>query len=349
MAQSRTRFSIGLHILAWLLLGFQMLFYVPLSWHVSIPAAFWVWQVVVLLMMIALFYTNARIIVPHTIIRKRPGQFVGWLFAALLLIQLVAYVYRLETGLDSKLRALLGDKRHHSRFPDNFIFLISLLVLGLSTSWALLIHWQRSEKLKQQWQQEKTLAELSMLKAQINPHFFFNSLNAIYALTFLDVEDSRKALHTLSRMMRYLLYNSRDEHTTLAKELAFLKDYISLMRIRSNDKLKIYTELPESLPESYVAPMVLLPFVENAFKHGVDALTETEIDIRLNLSAEKLHLLVINSIVHNNHHPHTDEGGIGLTNTCRRLQLLYPDRHSLQTGINAAGDYEVNLLIDLNA
>lgn len=338
--------TIGLHALSWLLLGSLLLFYIPYSWHVPIPTFFWVWESFVLAMMLCVFYINALSVVPNTIIKSKTGWFVIWISAVILVTQVIAYIYTSSTHMHERMSALFGDKRGRDKYFDYFVFIIVLLTMGISTSWALLRYWQQAAQHKQQLEQDKAVAELAMLKIQINPHFFFNSLNSIYSLTYIDVEDSRKALHTLSRMMRYLLYGKEDENTTLLEEVDFLKNYIALMRLRSTDKVSIVTDVPDKLTDYPIAPMLLLPFIENAFKHGVDATAKSEIVIRLQQQGSQLQLQVVNNVFEkSNNQP--GEGGIGLANTERRLQLLYPQRHQLQTGINGEGRYEVNLKIDL--
>nr|WP_315197096.1 histidine kinase [uncultured Flavobacterium sp.] len=336
----------GLHILGWLLLGFTLLFYMPLTWDIRIPTLFWLWQSIALFFMIVIFYSNAKIIVPRTIIKDKIGPFLLWVLLVIFAMQLISYLYNSSTDLHSKMAALLGIKRYKNRFFDNYIFTITLLVLGISTSWAMLQHWQKAAQYKQQLEQDKTMAELAMLKAQINPHFFFNSLNSIYSLTYTNVEDSRNALHTLSHMMRYLLYNAEGERTTLLKEVDFLKNYIALMRLRANSKLKIVTNIPEKLNDYPIVPMLLLPLVENAFKHGVHATDKSEINITIKQHDTNLELEVENTFFEKNNSP-SDEGGIGLTNTKRRLQLVYPHKHVINTRVNEQGKYKVNLQLTL--
>lgn len=337
-----------LHLLGWSLLGFMILLYIPLSWDVTLPYEFWTWQTLNLCVMVTLFYGNAKIVVPQTIFKGKFGLFVGWIIGVLIFTQVFSYVYHSYTGLHEKMAAVLYFKAKKTTNFNQFVFTAMLLVLALSTSWAMLQHWQRTAQYRQQLEHDKTMTELALLKSQINPHFFFNSLNSIYALTYLNIEDSRQALHTLSRMMRYLLYSTEDEKTTLFKEVIFLKDYIALMRLRSSDKVKINTFIHENLHDYPVAPMLLLPFVENAFKHGINATQNSSIDIELYQKNEKLHFEVVNSIfAENNNLPNAGEGGIGLSNTRRRLQLLYPDQHELKAGINPDGKYHVTLQLNL--
>ena len=335
----------GLHILAWLLLGFIMLFYIPITWNVILPTVFWIWQMIVLVLLIIIFYSNAKIIVPKTIIKDSTSPFLLWEFCIIFVMQVIAYFYTSQTDLHTKISLVLGFKKYKNPYFDNYVFMLTLLVLGISTSWAMLHHWQRAAQHKQKLEQDKTMAELAMLKAQINPHFFFNSLNSIYSLTYTNIEDSRSALHTLSRMMRYLLYSTEGERTTLLKEADFMKDFIALMKLRANSKLTITTDIPEKIHDYPIVPMLLLPLVENAFKHGVHATDKSEIHIKLRQKENNLEFEVENTFFEKT--ATTDQGGIGLTNTKRRLHLIYPHKHMMTCGIASNGKYKVNLQITL--
>ncbi|MFC4478563.1 sensor histidine kinase [Flavobacterium chungangensis] len=335
----------GLHILGWSLLGYLMLFYIPLTWNVVLPQAFWLWQSIILFLLMILFYSTAKKIVPKTIIKDNTSAFLIWAFAAIIAMQLIAYFYTSQTDLHTQISKAIGFKKYKNPYFDNYVFTLTLLVLGISTSWAMLTHWQKAAQHKQKLEQDKTMAELAMLKAQINPHFFFNSLNSIYSLTYTDIEDSRNALHTLSRMMRYLLYSTEGERTTLLKEVEFLKDFIALMKLRANSKLTINTEIPEKLHDYPIVPMLLLPLVENAFKHGVHATDKSEIHIKLSQNNTHLEFEIENTFFEKT--SVSDEGGIGLTNTKRRLQLIYPNQHYISFGVTDHGTYNIKLKITL--
>ncbi|WP_281232988.1 sensor histidine kinase [Flavobacterium gelatinilyticum] len=335
----------GLHILSWALLGFIMLFYMPITWNVVLPAVFWLWQMIILFLLIILFYSNAKIIVPKTIIKDNTSPYLLWAFLAIFAMQFIAYIYTSQTDLHNKISLILGFKKYRNPYFDNYVFMLTLLVLGISTSWSMLQYWQKAAQHKQKLEQDKTMAELAMLKAQINPHFFFNSLNSIYSLTYSNIEDSRNALHTLSRMMRYLLY-STEERTTLHKEAEFMKDFIALMKLRANSKLTITTDIPEKLQDYPIVPMLLLPLVENAFKHGIHATDKSEIHIKLKQNGSNLEFEVENTYFEKS--SVTDEGGIGLTNTKRRLHLIYPHKHTLIAGLAKNGMYNVKLQIILD-
>ena len=145
-------------------------------------------------------------------------------------------------------------------------------------------------------------------------------------------------------MIRYLLY-STEERTTLLKEAEFMKDFIALMKLRANNKLTITTNIPEKIHDYPIVPMLLLPLVENAFKHGVHATDKSEIHISLSQNGSDLTFEVENTYFEKS--STTNEGGIGLTNTKRRLHLIYPNKHSLKTEIGENGMYNVKLQITL--
>lgn len=339
-------FIISVHVLGWLLFGFILLFYLPLTWRIDVPVFFWTWQSFLLLMMIVLFYINAYYVVPHFLLKSRTGLFSLWIFLIIGSTQMLAYFFRIQTHMRERLAVLLNNHTPSHSPLDTFVFTLVLIMLGVSTSYAVLRHWQLSEQRKKDMERDKTLVELSMLKMQINPHFFFNSLNSVYSLTYTNIEDSRKALLTLSKMMRYILYNSEEGNTTLLSEIDFLNNYISIMRLRASEKVKINLRIPTSVQNYPIASMLLIPFVENAFKHGIGASMNTQIDIQLEQLENVLLFKVENNICGDGHQS-TGEGGVGLSNTRRRLELLYPNKHELYVGANANGNYEINLKLHL--
>jgi LytS/YehU family sensor histidine kinase len=223
------------------------------------------------------------------------------------------------------------------------------LVLGISTSITVIQKWQNDKQKHQEMEQDKISSELSFLKAQINPHFFFNTLNNIYALTLVNADTSRKAIHQLSRMMRYVLYDTENSTTQLSQEIAFVKDYISLMQLRLTDAVKIDFSSPAALKDMAIAPMIFLPFIENAFKHGVSATQPSYIDIAIEKKNTIVGLTVSNTIIKEQSSNLEEASGIGLNNTKRRLDLLYPGKHTLLIDEdNAENIYSVHLTLDLS-
>lgn len=196
-------------------------------------------------------------------------------------------------------------------------------------------------------QKENLQLELKALKAQVNPHFLFNTLNNIYALALQKSEETPGMLLKLSSMMRYLLYECNVPQVALEKEVQFINDYIELEKIRHGKNVRIHFSHSGNAGDSEIAPLLLIPFIENSFKHGVNAqIGKGWVDIALNTADKKLSLSVVNSMMDNhNGFPHAK--GIGLENVKKRLDLLYPGKHTLN--IEPKDEkFSVSLAIDLN-
>ncbi|GAB4091459.1 sensor histidine kinase [Flaviaesturariibacter terrae] len=194
-------------------------------------------------------------------------------------------------------------------------------------------------------QREKLQTELSFLKAQINPHFLFNTLNSIYALAITKSDDTARAITELSDLMRYILRDSTGDTVPLEKELSYIGNYVAIQRRRLGNTVRIDYEAPERFGNRQVAPLILMSFVENAFKHGINPGEASEIRIRITIDDNRLHLYVINNKVTRVYH---EEGmGIGLANAHERLRHYYPARHVLKIE-DAPKTFTVDLTLDLN-
>ena len=353
-----------IHVLAWGLLALSLLVFQPASAHITLPTQFWVKQGVQLVLWVGVFYLTAYVSVPRLLLRGHTGWFVLVLVATAVAIQV------LSRGLENVLhlpelmrqafhaaeasgggppRRPLGPPRPRGTRFDLVTLLISLLVLGIATAITVVQHWQREARLRERLDQQRTEAELALLKAQINPHFFFNTLNNIYSLTLIDGERARAALHRLSRMMRYVLYDTAAGHAQLSQEVAFVQDYITLMQLRLTDRVQVVFEHPEPVREVLIAPMILLPFVENAFKHGVAATQASRITIILKQPApDRLEVEVRNTLVPKSGADLAGSNGIGLVNTRRRLDLLYPGRYTLHvTERTPDNEFDVQLALQV--
>ncbi|WP_420146886.1 sensor histidine kinase [Spirosoma sp.] len=349
---SRRYVTLLIHVLGWILMGYLLFFYQSINSEMQFPRLFWVRQVIFFGLMVGVFYLNAYWMVPRLLLR---GQTSGYIFTLIGIISAVmAVIWFIEIGLDLSIQMYhtfhpKGDGRpRFYGWVQPTLFTI-LLVMGISTSIAMLQKWQDEANLRTTLEQAKTTSELSFLKAQINPHFFFNTLNNIYALTLIDVETAREALHRLSRMMRYVLYETQSGTTLLSKELAFLSDYIQLMQLRLTDKVTVTLDTPSPLRDQAIAPMIFLPFVENAFKHGVSTLEPSGIRIRIQQKEHQLLMDVSNTLFPQKTASLEVGNGIGLTNTRRRLDLLYPNQYVLSIDDhNSAGEYRVHLTLNVS-
>lgn len=236
---------------------------------------------------------------------------------------------------------------NYSKILKNTTKIYPVLVLAIVIKWFK--YWFREQKSNQLLVEEKLKAELNFLKAQVHPHFLFNTLNNLYALTLKQSKDAPEVVLKLSDLLNYMLYECTADHVLIEKEVKLLKDYIALEKIRYGDRLNISFNMLGNAGGKMVAPLMLLPFVENSFKHGVsEEMDEAWVSIDLELKEEKLTLKVENS---KSKHVERDDQfnykqGIGLKNVRRRLELLYLDKHSLEMH-DSADSFLIVLSIDL--
>lgn len=194
-------------------------------------------------------------------------------------------------------------------------------------------------------ERDKLDAELSYLKAQINPHFLFNTLNSIYSLAIIRSEHTPTAVVKLSEMMRYVTTEAHNDKVPLQKEMDYVQNYVDLQRIRLGQTVKIDYTVNGETGSRQIAPLIMIPFVENAFKYGVNPEEESEIVITITITHERLTMFVKNKIVHVDY---SDEykSGHGMDNVSQRLKMGYPGRHKLNSG-RFDKEYLVNLEIEL--
>ncbi|WP_197901704.1 sensor histidine kinase [Rhodocytophaga rosea] len=351
------------HGLVWVLLGLMLLVFSPLNMNVTLPAEFWIKQGILFCLWIGAFYINILIWVPKFLFENKINLFVlsafGTTLVVIALIWLTEYSLNLPTLMHQAFhpeKHIPGESKSVPLWALTFPFFSTLMALGIGTTIAAVQKSQKDTLLRQEeallrktLEQQRTNSELSFLKAQINPHFFFNTLNNIYALTMLNVESSRQALLKLSRMMRYVLYDTQKDMVLLSQEIAFIQDYIELMQLRLTDKVEISFQKPTPLRDVQIAPMILLPFVENAFKHGVSSLHASRISIALQQQPGQLEVKVRNTMFSEQNKSLEQGNGIGLVNTRRRLDLLYPDHYNLSVAEDTTQhEYLVHLTLDLS-
>lgn len=348
LGKTSSGLTVFVHIIVWLLLGFIVLFYPPLTWDRVIPTSFWIKQLLNFIMMVGLFYFTVYYIAPTFLVNEKKTVFIIWLIAAIALYLVLARVIEVSLHVPEEMAALKGAKNTKSIYSlDVHLFMVIVMVMVISAGFAVTQRWQADAKKHEMIEKQHITSELALLKAQINPHFFFNTLNNIYALTYSDIPLSRDAILKLSRMMRYVLYDTLLDKVLLSQEISFMNDYIELMKLRLHAYTTLEVREPKPDHEYSVAPMLLLPFIENAFKHGTSSLKKTKISIELNAQKGILELKIVNQI-HQNKDVVTAGGGIGLTNTKRRLDLLYPGQHSLIIREDLEKKtYQVDLKIEL--
>ncbi len=297
-----------------------------------------------------LFYLNTYFLLPRFVER---GQYLIYLAAVILLIMAIFYLIKFSNEW-LPFRDHMGGFRRVKRpalFPRIFFgrglyvsFASSLAILFISST-----YWinAQSQKRKQQaiaLKSENLEAEMKFLKSQTNPHFLFNALNNIYALSYTQAPAAPEMIMKLSEMLRYVLYESNGKKVPLAKEIEYIKNYIAFQTLKIEGEADIKVNLENADPNIEVEPMLFIPFIENSFKHSkIEKGSGSWIDINLSSEGGKIALKVSNSIP-KEAFTKDQTGGIGLANSKKRLQLLYPDRHQLVIQ-QEENSFSVNLTI----
>ncbi|MBW4890489.1 sensor histidine kinase [Mucilaginibacter sp. HMF5004] len=291
---------------------------------------------------IGLFYLNFLAFIPLFLNRKKYFRYILMILGAMLALGFVKY----GVGLCFKGYVLTHERGgkvigfwsyYTSAFFTSLIFVFLSTVLKFTNDWFL------NERVQRDLENQRLSAELAFLKSQINPHFLFNSLNSIYSLAYQQSEKTPDAILKLSEIMRYMLYECNDNKVDLAKEIQYLQNYIDLQKIRLGSRGFVDFEIKGDVTNQQIVPLLLISFIENAFKHGVANNPETPIFIRLTIDAAKLDFIIQNR-------KHTfnkdDAGGIGLNNVKRRLDILYTGKYVLNIN-NGPDTYTCELSLNL--
>jgi two-component system, LytTR family, sensor kinase len=329
-------FVITVHSLIWL-----ALLLVPIIIDESPMARnFWIFRFgIIIVFLSAFFYLNAFLLIPRLLLQGKIIPFILSVLASIGFIVIVnllaAYLFQVFSG-----------HRHHHFYPQMILgpVFFSVVTFALSTSFKITSEWFRNEKIKKEMENEKLTAELAFLKSQVNPHFLFNILNNICSLARKKSDDTENAIIKLSQIMRYMLYESKDEKVSLEKEIEYLQNYIELQRMRLSDNVGIRFTIEGRPDLMMIEPMLLIPFVENAFKHGVSYLEECAINIQLKINPDELVFKVENPVIKKGSGEIPTESGTGLKNVLRRLELLYHGKHEITIDENKM-KYMVNLII----
>ena len=281
----------------------------------------------------AIYFVNTLVLVPLGYYRNRRWLF--WVGNGIILAALV-YVFFYNFNPQGFIDRI-PDERYRQYALANFYAssLVAILMSAFLAGVALLVHHvRRSMEIKQQLkeeQQKRTEAELEWLKNQLNPHFLFNTLNNISSLVQIDADKAQDAIAQLSDLLRYAMYESRHEMVPIQGEVEFMRNYISLMELRCNDKTEVTTTF-DVQKNMEIAPLLFISLIENAFKHGVSSSRPSKIDIRLLQNDDELMF-----ICDNTNYPKDDAdrsgSGIGLENTRRRLELMYKDHYAWEQSL----------------
>lgn len=285
------------------------------------------------LLVLIFFYCNYYYFLPKLYFTQKWGPLALALGGSYLVIATLPYLLIPDQG-DVHFRHspnFLHVAGHHL-FQFIGVFIFSLLL-------------QINKRLKQA-EKEKMKAELSYLRAQINPHFLFNTLNSIYSLAIQKSDKTPKAIVDLSNLMRYVTTEARQEFVPLDNEIIYITNYINLQIIRLGETAKIDFRLIGKMDTEKIAPLILIPFVENAFKYGINPERNTLIRVVIEVADGNLQMNVFNMKVNTRQIPNEEKSGHGLENTRHRLQAQYAGKHELAI-TDDHGEYTVNLKINL--
>ena len=300
------------------------------------------------------FMPAAFILVPSCLGRKRFVLFAVFSLAGIAILSLlqlqvngiILRLFNLPTGANEISDKMITFYRRKSfDFP---IVPVNLVMFTLGVFYGISRDWIQKSRRESRLEQEKMKADLDLLRSQINPHFFFNALNNIYAITQKSgQEETGEAIMKLSGLMRHMIYDSRTAAIGLDRELEHVRNFVEVARLRFNDEETVDITLAEDgdVRSLKIAPLLLIPFVENAFKHGVGSRGEGFIRMKVAVENGELRFRIKNPILDKGESVQK-HSGIGLDNVRKRLCLLYPDRHVLDIG-GDEGTFDVELTIRL--
>jgi len=313
--------QVFLHAIIWLIL---LLFFVFISSRNSSLSDALVIFVYFGIFNIAIFYLNYLYLLPRYLNSRK------YIACAFSIVGLILVSGLIKYGLANVFyeTILASDKKAEISFGAYYTatVLTSTFFVFISTAFKFSSDWFVNERVKRNLVREKLEAELAFLKSQINPHFLFNSLNNIYSLAYQRSERTPEAVLKLSEIMRYMLQESNESKVDLGQELRYLNNYIELQKLRFKNEAYVEMKVEGDCHDQKIAPLILIAFVENAFKHGVASDPANPIKISVKMAGGRLHFSVLNK---KGAHNKDLTSGIGLNNVRRRLDLLYPEKYYL--------------------
>lgn len=303
-----------------------------------------------------LFYLGYWWLVPRFFLRERV------LFYLILLAVFIAATYFMinfinETFLfdpvqEAKFQEAMrkiAEGNEHRRPPIKAFgvynhILASLLISGFAMGLGVMEKLKQNEKKQKELEKEKLNSELAFLKNQVSPHFFFNTLNNIYSLIGIDTAEAQESVLKLSKLMRYLLYESEHGETPISHEIDFMNNYIDLMKLRLSPKVDLQVNFPKNFSDFTIPPLLFIPFVENAFKHGVSHREHSFIHLSMQIEGARILFSAHNSVGKSSQPVDLQHSGIGLENVKKRLMLLFPETHTLDIS-RAEHSFSVELTV----
>jgi hypothetical protein len=355
---------IGFHILGWLLfMGLIVGFSIHFEETTFLPARLATATIILFLVYASLFYSNAYLLIPKLYLKKRTVLyftiiillFIGVYFLKpyerLLSLHMDHHPFHRPDGFPpgDKPFQPRADMPHMDRGPrggpghlDIISIVLFLAVWSFSTAIQVIKQWRITERRALQAEADKVNAELSFLKAQINPHFLFNTLNNIYSLAITKSDRTPSAVMKLSNILRYITDDVHKDLVPLQSELDCVTNYIELQKLRLTDKVEVKCSVKGDTTNQEIAPLVFMTFIENAFKYGISSHEGCVITIEVTIHERAIDFFCQNRIMVRN--SNEERTGVGINNVQKRLGYQYPDKHLLHIN-NEGGNFTVHLTI----
>lgn len=307
------------------------------------------------IMLMVFYYLNTMVLIPKLLIKEKWFLYILSLIGCLLFflyvprtLAMMIYPPEIPLNVTENTRGINRGNRvgriRRRPYADFFNTVLFLLVITFGACIEVVRRWLQTEQNRKETEHERINTELSFLKSQVNPHFFFNTLNNIYSLAIVKSDKTAHAVLKLSAIMRYILTETERNLVPLENEVSFIHNYIELQQVRLTDKVQVNFNIEGNTAPLLVAPLIFIPFVENAFKYGVSTKEQSSIEINLKVTDYTIYFYAKNYIVHSENNM-MENTGIGINNVKRRLELLYPEKHQL-SHVSENGYYIVHLEIN---
>lgn len=336
---------VGIYLLLWVILTFILVFlyydfsapFLPQFIAAFVITSFTAWPA----------YYSTKVLVPKMLYQKKISRFISFMilisFVNTLLTYLIvggAYSLLVGTPIFTSSKYIL--------VIASALFIINFIVIGISCAIQIIADRFHIEEQLHVMENEKKNTELSFLRAQVNPHFLFNVLNTIYFQIHMKNNEARSSVEKFSEMLRYQLYDCNTDMIDISKELAYIRNYVSIQQLRKEVGTDLQISIPEDIGSFKIAPLLVLPVIENAFKFISNYKEPSQNKLHISIFTENGNLLVVNVLNTFNPldislHP-LNSGGLGIKNMKRRLELLYPGQHELTQNFNE-GVYETTLKV----
>jgi hypothetical protein len=303
--------------------------------------------------LVIFYYFNTQFLIPKFLMNEKWGIYILSIISSLLIfLFLPKYIAGLIASPEMHPIINHNNENGPSRprirrrgLVDTYNIAIFFLVFTVGTCIAVIQRWLQTEETRKETESQRVNTELSFLKSQINPHFFFNTLNNIYSLAIIRSEKTAPAVMKLSSIMRYILTETTQDLVVLQNEVDFINNFIELQQVRLTDKTIINFHAIGNIENKLVAPLIFIPFVENAFKYGISTKLASTIDITLEALENRIVFDVSNFVIPSENNM-LENTGIGINNVKRRLELMYPNKNLL-THTLKDNHYYVHLEIQL--